>query len=154
MEFNQINNSESGLTVRGKLNSMLSALIEGVEGVGAIWTRIRQMAESITANKALTDEQYQNCLEGIQQANHYTDKKTTEALHTLVMNKGYYSTSEELIAAWPTASFGSQAYVGSTYPYEIWRYGSDGWVNTGETGGDEEVPLANYLSYDVIEETT
>lgn len=154
MKFNQINNSESGLTVRGKLNSMLFALIDGVEGVKVIWARIRQMAEAITDNKTLTDEQYQNCLEGIQQANHYTDKKTTEALNTLVMNKGYYSTSEELIAVWPTSSFGSQAYVGTTYPYKIWRYGSDGWVDTGETGGSEEVPLASYLSYDVIEETT
>lgn len=147
MEFNQINNSESGLTVRGKLNSMLSALIEGVEGVGAIWTRIRQMAESITANKALADEHYQNCLEGIQQAKYYTDKKTTEALHTLVVNKGYYATSEELIAAWPTASIGSQAYVGSAAPYKIWRYGSAGWVDTGEVEDVES------LSYDVIEET-
>ena len=147
MEFNQINNSESGLTVRGKLNSMLSALIDGVEGVRAIWTHIRQMAESIVANKTLTDEQYQNCLEGIKQANNYTDKKTTEALHTLVMNKGYYSTFEELIAAWPTASIGSQAYVGSAAPYRIWRYGSAGWVDTGE------VEDAESLSYDVIEET-
>ena len=57
MKFNQINNSESGLTVRGKLNSMLSALIEGVEGVGAIWTALFSMVSLFTLRRSATTAQ-------------------------------------------------------------------------------------------------
>lgn len=63
-------------------------------------------------------------------------------------NKGYFSTEDALVAAYPTASAGSKAYVGSSYPYTIYAWDTDmsAWVSTGDSGGDESVDLGNYYT--------
>jgi hypothetical protein len=60
-------------------------------------------------------------------------------------NKGYFATAESLVNAYPTASAGSIAYVGSSYPYAIYVWNGS-WVDSGETGGDESVPLGDYYT--------
>lgn len=65
-------------------------------------------------------------------------------------NKGYYLTAEALNEAFPTSSIGSIAYVGSVYPYAIYRWDGSAWVNSGKTGGREEVNLNNYATTDDV----
>lgn len=60
-------------------------------------------------------------------------------------NKGYFATAESLVNAYPTASAGSIAYVGSSYPYAIYVWNGS-WVDSGETGGEESVPLGDYYT--------
>lgn len=60
-------------------------------------------------------------------------------------NKGYFATAESLVDVYPTASAGSIAYVGSSYPYAIYVW-NDAWVDSGETGGEESVDLGDYYT--------
>lgn len=66
-------------------------------------------------------------------------------------NKGYFASAESLISAYPSASAGSIAYVGSSYPYTIYTWNDNAWVNSGETGGDESVNLGNYYTKEETE---
>ena len=63
-------------------------------------------------------------------------------------NKGYFETVDKLQDAYPTASVGSIAYVGSSYPFVIWVWSdkTKEWENSGEIGGDEEVDLGDYYT--------
>lgn len=63
-------------------------------------------------------------------------------------NKGYFASASALASAYPTASAGSIAYVGSSYPYAIyvWDTSSQSWINSGKTGGQESVPLEDYYT--------
>lgn len=60
-------------------------------------------------------------------------------------NKGYFASAESLVNAYPTASAGSIAYIGSSYPYAIYVWDGS-WVDSGETGGDETVDLGGYYT--------
>jgi hypothetical protein len=66
-------------------------------------------------------------------------------------NKGYFATAESLVNAYPTASAGSIAYVGSSYPYAIYMWNGS-WVDSGETGGDESVNLGDYYTKEETKE--
>ena len=66
-------------------------------------------------------------------------------------NKGYFATAESLVNAYPTASAGSIAYVGSSYPYTIYMWNGS-WVDSGETGGDESVNLGDYYTKEETQE--
>lgn len=63
-------------------------------------------------------------------------------------NKGYFSSSNALITAYPSASDGCIAYVGTSYPYTIyvWSKAANTWVNSGQTGGDVNVELGDYYT--------
>ena len=61
-------------------------------------------------------------------------------------NKGYFSSSSALESAFPTANVGDIAYVGSAYPYAVWKWNGSVWVNSGSTGGEESVNLGNYYT--------
>lgn len=61
-------------------------------------------------------------------------------------NKGYFSDSESLKAAVPSATNGDVAYVGDNYPFQIWKWGTNGWYNSNYTGGEESVNLGNYFT--------
>ena len=67
-------------------------------------------------------------------------------------NKGYYLTENALKEAFPTSSNGSIAYVGSKYPFAIYRWNDSEWVNSGTTGGAEEVNLGNYTTQDDVKD--
>lgn len=66
-------------------------------------------------------------------------------------NKGYFATAESLVASYPTASAGSIAYVGSSYPYAIYVWNGS-WVDSGETGGNENVSLGDYYTKEETKE--
>lgn len=61
-------------------------------------------------------------------------------------NKGYYATYDELTSIVPQGNMGDIAFIGSNYPYYIYKWNGDGWVNTFETGGAQYVDLANYYT--------
>lgn len=63
-------------------------------------------------------------------------------------NKGYFKNVAALTTAYPSASVGSKAYVGSNYPYTIfqWDTTTQSWETDGSTGGDEDINLANYYT--------
>ena len=69
-------------------------------------------------------------------------------------NKGYFASASALTLAHPTASAGSKAYVGTSYPYAIytWDVGTGAWVDSGETGGEETVPLGDYYTKEETQE--
>lgn len=52
-------------------------------------------------------------------------------------NKGYFKTLSDLQSAFPTATVGSKAYVGLSYPYAIYLWENNSWVDSGATGGDD-----------------
>lgn len=65
-------------------------------------------------------------------------------------NKGYYTTVDVLSSSFPTAPIGSIAYVGSNFPFTLYRFENGSWINTGITGGDEQVDLSEYVKADQI----
>lgn len=67
-------------------------------------------------------------------------------------NKGYYKSYGDLIAACPTASLGSKAYVGTSYPFTVYWWTGTFWTTEGETGGDESVDLGNYYTKEETQE--
>lgn len=69
----------------------------------------------------------------------------TKLQNATYKNKGYFATAESLVASYPTASAGSIAYVGASYPYAIYVWNGS-WTNSGETGGDESVDLGEYYT--------
>lgn len=47
--FSNIFNGESGLSVRGKLNNVLTSIISGKEGINAIWAKIESVTQRVNA---------------------------------------------------------------------------------------------------------
>lgn len=69
-------------------------------------------------------------------------------------NKGYFRNDTLLKQTYATAQIGDIAYVGTTYPYQIWEWDGSGWANSGATGGGDEVNLADYLISEEITDVT
>lgn len=69
-------------------------------------------------------------------------------------NKGYFITVNALMTAYPTATAGSKAYVGTTYPYSIylWSTTANAWVDSTLKGGEETVPLGDYYTKEQTQE--
>lgn len=61
-------------------------------------------------------------------------------------NKGYFSSSDELIAAFPSANVGDIAYVGRAYPYQTWAWDGSAWKEKNDAGGEESVNLGDYYT--------
>ena len=67
-------------------------------------------------------------------------------------NKGYYRSLDELEANVPVPSNGSKAYVGNKYPYQIYISNNGAWMDSGETGGDDNIDLDRiYVKDDIID---
>lgn len=72
IEFNAINRNEKGLDVRNKLNTMLSELISGVEGINALWkdflslkTDTDSLNLKVEESQSMFKEQLSLCLDQI-----------------------------------------------------------------------------------------
>lgn len=65
-------------------------------------------------------------------------------------NKGYFKTLSLLQSAYPTASAGSRAYVGITYPFLVYWWSGSSWVHSGETGGEESLDLSQYYTIEEV----
>ena len=77
-----------------------------------------------------------------------------EALNqATIKNIGYFATVDALREAYPIASAGAKAYVGSDYPYAIYLRDAttSAWVDSGETGGEESVNLGDYYKKDEVD---
>ena len=76
MIYQQINNGESGSTVRAKLNAMLSALITGAEGNNELWRALNTLKRRMAS---LSEEELTKQFnEIIRQNREYTDTKVDE----------------------------------------------------------------------------
>lgn len=69
-------------------------------------------------------------------------------------NKGYFSSVGSLLSAYPSASEGCIAYIGTSYPYTIyvWSKAANTWLNSGKTGGSESVNLEAYYTKEETEQ--
>ena len=63
-------------------------------------------------------------------------------------NKGYFKTLADLQSAYPNAGPGSKAYIGVSYPYAIYLWENNSWVDSGVTGGEESVNLEQFYTKD------
>lgn len=63
-------------------------------------------------------------------------------------NKGYFSSSDKLLEAYPSAHEGDIAYVKQSgyTPFERWKWNGTAWVGTGESGGNDNVTLGDYYN--------
>lgn len=61
-------------------------------------------------------------------------------------NKGYFKSLQDLQAAHPASSLGSMAYVGTKYPFAVFRWDGSAWTTDGTTGGDESLDLSQYYT--------
>lgn len=73
------------------------------------------------------------------------DDEMTKLQNATYKNKGYFSTVEKLKEAFPNATVGSKAYVGTSYPYAIWVWIDGVWADSGKTGGEESLNLNEYI---------
>ena len=67
-------------------------------------------------------------------------------------NKGYFKTLADLQKAYPTTSSGSIAWVGTAYPFTLYRWDGSAWVTDGTTGGDESLDLSQYYTKEEVNE--
>lgn len=72
--------------------------------------------------------------------------EVTKLQNATYKNKGYFTSPTALQSAFPSASLGSKAYVGAKYPYAIYLWQNEGWVNSGQTGGEENVNLSQFYT--------
>lgn len=79
------------------------------------------------------------------------DSEVEKLKNATYKNKGYFKTLSQLEAAYPTASAGSRAYVGMTYPFLVYWWGGSSWVHSGETGGDETLDLSQYYTKEEVD---
>jgi hypothetical protein len=66
-------------------------------------------------------------------------------------NKGYFKTDALLKQTHQTAYYGDIAYVGTSYPYQIWTWNGTNWEDSKSTGGSETVNLGNYYTREDID---
>ena len=77
------------------------------------------------------------------------NEAVTRLEHATYKNKGYFRTLDDLKASVPTPSKGSRAYVGNSYPYQVYVEGNGEWVLSG-TLDDESINLENVYTKDDI----
>lgn len=76
----------------------------------------------------------------------------TKVKNATTNNKGYFDTSEELIAMFPSGTSNQIAYVGKSYPYFIWKWDGTKWYDTKQTGGEESLDLNSYYPKKEVDE--
>ena len=67
-------------------------------------------------------------------------------------NKGYFKTLADLQRQYPTTSSGSIAWVGTAYPFTLYRWDGSAWVTDETTGGDESLDLSQYYTKEEVNE--
>lgn len=71
-----------------------------------------------------------------------------------VKGKGLFSTITLLEDSYPNPTNGDWAFVGETFPAEIYRAENGSWVKSEETGGDPQINLSEYLQSEEITDIT
>ena len=95
-----------------------------------------------------TQTTWNDAAERINRNNLKVSTEITKLQASTYKNKGYFSSKSTLVAAYPSASDGCIAYVGTSYPYAIyvWSKAANTWLDSGKTGGDETVNLGDYYT--------
>lgn len=157
MDTQEINNGESGSSVRSKLNNLFRNIILGSEGLNKLWESLRNLSLRVTQNKESADNSIQSLSQEVQSSQQSittqmsnlssnVSQMVDEYKNGVFKNRGYYLNSTALTEAHPTDSKGAIAYVGANYPFQIWVYDGTQWVDSGETGGGE-ISLTEYVRF-------
>lgn len=148
IELNDRVVSSGGSTIGGGTTSTTTTIIK-VGGQAVETQRIYEL-KSVSATDALS--QYvvvDNTGQSTAKKVRLNDVLAAATSH----NKGYYATLADLISSFPSAPIGSIAYVGEKYPFTLFRYENNQWINTGQTGGDEHIDLSGYVRVDQMADT-
>ena len=105
-----------------------------------------QIIEYMELEKVKSDTTWNDAAQSINSNNTKIATELTKLGKATYKNKGYFKTLGDLQSAFPTASPGSLAYVGSSYPFTIYMWNGDSWHTDGETGGDQDVNLEDYYT--------
>lgn len=89
---------------------------------------------------------WNDAAERINRNNIKINTELTKLQNATYKSKGYFKMLSDLQTAYPTASAGSKAYVGTNYPYDIYIWDAGRWVYAGEKGGDENVNLGDFYT--------
>lgn len=123
MEITDLNTIRNNAKTAAEAIPDLEGDIEQLQGVTADIVTIRSNAAKVTTK---------------------VDRAEVEEMIADVeaRNKGYFISSSSLIASYPTGTVGDRAYVGITAPFAIYEWNGSAWVDTGQTGGSDEVDLS------------
>lgn len=82
--------------------------------------------------------------------NQKIDTEIEKLKNATYKHKGYFKTLEDLTATYPTSSSGSVAWVGTQYPFKLYRWDGKLWDTDGTTGGDESLDLSQYYTKEEV----
>lgn len=84
--------------------------------------------------------------------NQKIDLEVEKLKNATYKHKGYFKSLPDLQATYPTSSFGSIAWVGTKYPFALFRWNGAAWETDGTTGGDENLDLSQYYTKEEVNE--
>ena len=80
------------------------------------------------------------------------EAKVEKLKNATYKHKGYFKSLPDLQATFPTSSLGSIAWVGTKYPFALFRWNGAAWETDGTTGGDENLDLSQYYTKEEVNE--
>lgn len=83
--------------------------------------------------------------------NNFTSMSTeiVKIRNTTSVKLPWATTVAELKQFVPNPYEGQFGLVGSTLPATIYKWNGTNWISTGQTGGDGDINVAQYLTYEV-----
>lgn len=84
--------------------------------------------------------------------NQKIDLEVEKLKNATYKHKGYFKSLPDLQATYPTSSLGSIAWVGTKYPFALFRWNGTAWATDGTTGGDETLDLSQYYTKEEVNE--
>lgn len=84
--------------------------------------------------------------------NQKIDLEVEKLKNATYKHKGYFKSLPDLQATYPTSSLGSIAWVGTKYPFALFRWNGTAWATDGTTGGDENLDLSQYYTKEEVNE--
>lgn len=84
--------------------------------------------------------------------NQKIDLEVEKLKNATYKHKGYFKSLPDLQTTFPTSSFGSIAWVGTKYPFALFRWNGAAWETDGTTGGDENLDLSQYYTKEEVNE--
>lgn len=84
--------------------------------------------------------------------NQKIDLEVEKLKNATYKHKGYFKSLPDLQATFPTSSLGSIAWVGTKYPFALFRWNGAAWETDGTTGGDENLDLSQYYTKEEVNE--
>ena len=99
-----------------------------------------------------TNTTWNDAAAGINSNNAKIDTEVEKLKNATYKHKGYFKTLADLQTVYPTSSLGSVAWVGTQYPFTLYRWiMRTGWTTDGTTGGDENLDLSQYYTKEEVD---